>query len=63
MGRPSVGYFRGFCAEEVWVRVLGLLLHLWEEEFFERFNDACGGFMVVDEGIGERCHLQRTRFF
>ncbi|WKA13480.1 hypothetical protein VitviT2T_030774 [Vitis vinifera] len=43
------------------VRALWLPLHLWGEEFFKRFDDACGGFVVVDKEMKERCFLQWAR--
>ncbi|RVW49041.1 hypothetical protein CK203_080978 [Vitis vinifera] len=43
--RPDVGCLRvEDCVKEVWVRVLGLPLHLWGEGFFKKLRDACGGF-------------------
>ena len=36
-------------ADEAWVRVVGLPLHLWSLEVFKRIEDGCGGFVVVDE--------------
>ena len=36
-------------AKEVWVRVLGLLLHLWSWEVLKKIGDYCGGIIVVDE--------------
>ena len=36
-------------AKEVWVRVVGLPLHLWSREVFKRIGECCGGFVVVDE--------------
>ena len=43
------------------MRALWLPLHLWGEEFFKRFDDACGGFVVVDKEMKERCFLQWAR--
>lgn len=42
------------CVKEVWVRVLGLPLHLWGEEFFKKLRDACGGFLATDKEMRER---------
>ncbi|RVX19710.1 hypothetical protein CK203_005039 [Vitis vinifera] len=43
-GLKGVGCFReGACVGEVWVRVLGLPMHLWGKEFFKRLGDACEG--------------------
>ena len=36
-------------AKEVWVRVVGLYLHLWSIEVFKRIGESCAGFIVVDK--------------
>ena len=47
---PEVGcHCKDSGAKEVWVRVVGLPLHLWRSEVFERIGDRCGGFVAVDE--------------
>ena len=57
---PSVGCLEGGRggARLVWVRILGLPLHLWGRNLFKRFGDSCGRFMVVDENTAERRNLQ-----
>ena len=53
--RPDVGCLRvEDCVKEVWVRVLGLPLHLWGEGFFKKLRDACGGFLATDKEMRER---------
>ena len=39
----------GSQAKEVWVRVVGISLHCWNEDMFKRIGDYCGGFVEVDE--------------
>ena len=34
--------------KEVWVRVVGLPLHLWSREVFKRIGECCWGFVAVD---------------
>ncbi|RVW85175.1 hypothetical protein CK203_032900 [Vitis vinifera] len=58
--KPSVG-----CLEEhngdtrlVWVKILGLPLHLWGRSLFKRFGDSCGRFVAVDENTAERRNLK-----
>lgn len=47
---PEVGCFRsGFHAKEMWVRLLGLPLHLWSKELFK---------LVGDEVIAKNHHSQ-----
>ena len=33
----------------MWVRLLGLPLHLWSHLILKRIGDKCGGFDAVDE--------------
>ncbi|KAL6343233.1 hypothetical protein AAG906_021144 [Vitis piasezkii] len=48
--RPEVGCFwNEIHAKEVWVRAVGISLHLWSREVFKRIGETCGGFIVVDE--------------
>ncbi|KAL6345764.1 hypothetical protein AAG906_017509 [Vitis piasezkii] len=35
--------------KEVWVRVLGLPLHLWSQEVLKKIRDYCGGFVAMDD--------------
>ena len=49
---PEVGcHCKDSGAKEVWVRVVGLPLHLWSSEVFERIGDRCGGFVAADEKL------------
>ncbi|RVW14711.1 hypothetical protein CK203_092613 [Vitis vinifera] len=41
----------------VWVRILGLPLHLWGRSLFKKFGDSCRRFVVVDENTTERRNL------
>ena len=49
--KPFVGCFEGDLGNSclVWVRILGLPLHLWGRSLFRKFGDSCGRFMAVDE--------------
>ena len=47
---PEVGCFRNEShAKEVWVKVVGLPLHLWSREVFKSIGERCGGFLAIDE--------------
>ncbi|WJZ80732.1 hypothetical protein VitviT2T_000628 [Vitis vinifera] len=47
---PEVGCLcKDSSAKEVWVRVVGLPLHLWSPEIFKRIGDGCGGFVAIDD--------------
>ena len=35
--------------ETVWVRLIGLPLHLWSRPILKRIGDSCGGFVAEDE--------------
>ena len=56
---PKVGCLcKDSFANEAWVRVVGLPLHLWSREVFKRIDDGCGGFVVVDEDTDSLTELQ-----
>ena len=40
---------QGNSEEKAWVRVVGLSVHLWSRKILEKIEDACGGFLAVDE--------------
>ena len=47
---PEVGCLRKEpTTKDVWVRVIGLPLHLRSSEVFKRIGDECGGFIAADE--------------
>ena len=46
---------------ESWVRVVGLPLHLWKIEVFQKIRDCCGGFIRIDEDTLRRRELQWAR--
>lgn len=48
-------------AKELWVRVLGLPLHLWSREVFRKIGFCCGGFIAVDEDTACMANLQWAR--
>ena len=59
---PAVGCtWKENHAKEVWVRVVGLPLHLWSREVFKRIGDCCGGFVAVDEETALFSQLQWAR--
>ena len=57
-----MGCFRnGSHAKEVWVKVVGLPLHLWRREMFKRIGESCGGFIAVDKETTFFSQLQWAR--
>ena len=59
---PKVGcLLEGGSPKEVWVRVLGLPLHLWGREVLQKIGDGCGGFVALDDDIAMLSHLQSAR--
>ncbi|RVW97163.1 hypothetical protein CK203_030079 [Vitis vinifera] len=59
---PSVGCSQSReKVKEVWVRVMGLPLHLWNREVFKKIGDSCGGFIAMDESTGALKELQWAR--
>ena len=61
--KPSVGCLEGVRGDvrHVWVRILGLPLHLWDRSLFKKFGDACGKFVAVDEYTADRRNLKWAR--
>ena len=48
--RPEAGCLRRKdSVQEVWIRVVGLPLHLWKPEILRKLGDACGGFVALDK--------------
>ena len=43
--------------KEVWIRVVGLPLHLWTGENLKKVGDSCGGFVAMDEGTTSKIDL------
>ena len=61
--KPSVGCLEGDKddARHVWVRILGLPLHLWGRSLFKQFEDSCGRYVAVDENTIECWNLKWAR--
>ncbi|KAL6350101.1 hypothetical protein AAG906_004039 [Vitis piasezkii] len=59
---PEVGCFwKESHANEAWVRVVGLPLHLWSRKMFKKFGDGCKGFISEDEDTTCMTELQWAR--
>ena len=48
-------------AQEEWVRLVGLPLHLWKTEVLKKIGDACGGFVAIDKNTERRMELRWAR--
>ena len=48
-------------AQEEWVRLVGLPLHLWKMEVLKKIGDACGGFVAIDKNTEGRMELRWAR--
>ena len=48
---------------EVWIRVVGLLLHLWQPEILKNMGNACGGFLALDKEITLHVKISGARMF
>ena len=46
---------------EVWIRVIGLPLHLWSENILKELGDRCGGFVGMDKATTHRKDLRWAR--
>ena len=59
---PMVGcYQKEVHAKEVWVKVVGLPLHLWCRETSKKNGDSCEGFVQVDEDTASGQQMQWAR--
>ena len=47
--------------KEAWVRLVGLLVHLWSRYILKRIGDGCGGFLVMDEDTAFLSELRWAR--
>ena len=59
---PESGCIRrkGF-VQEVWIRVVGLPLHLWTTEILRKLGNACGGFVAVDKDTETKKEVKWAR--
>ena len=51
----------GSYPKEVWVKVVGLPLHLWSRDVFKSIGERCEGFIAVDEDTTFFSKLQWAR--
>ena len=59
---PETGCIRSKgAAQETWIRVLGLPLHLWTPEILRKLGDACGGFVAVDKVTERKNEMKWAR--
>ena len=59
---PETGCIRSKgAAQETWIRVLGLPLHLWTPEILRKLGDACGGFVAVDKVTERKKEMKWAR--
>ena len=47
--------------EEVWIRVVGLPLHLWSREVLKMIGDNCGGFLAINKETTLRTKVSWAR--
>ena len=47
--------------QEVWIRVVGLPLHLWKPEILRKLGDACGGFVTLDKNTEKKTEVKWAR--
>ena len=48
-------------AQEEWVRVVGIPLHLWKTEIPKKIGDTCGGFLSIDKITELRMEVKWAR--
>ena len=60
--RPEAGCVRSKeSVQEVWIRVVGLPLHLWKPEILRQIGDACGGFVTLDNNTEDKKEVKWAR--
>ncbi|KAF3626499.1 hypothetical protein FXO38_28511 [Capsicum annuum] len=47
--------------KSIWIRALGLPMHLWKEEIFREIGELCGGWLATEEETKLRNHLKWAR--
>ena len=47
--------------KEAWIRVVGMLLHLWRKEILKKIGDSCGGFVAIDKETDLRVKVAWAR--
>ena len=47
--------------KEVWIRVVGMPLHLWRQEILKKICDSCGGFVAIDKETDLRVKVAWAR--
>ena len=47
--------------QEVWIRVVGLPLHLWTDQILEKIGNGCGGYIALDKDTAQRNDLRWAR--
>ncbi|KAG5577179.1 hypothetical protein H5410_057313 [Solanum commersonii] len=47
--------------KSTWIRVMGLLMHLWTDETFKEIGKLCGGWLMTEEETELRNHLKWAR--
>uniref|UniRef100_M0ZZK4 Uncharacterized protein n=1 Tax=Solanum tuberosum TaxID=4113 RepID=M0ZZK4_SOLTU len=47
--------------EKIWIRAIGIPLHLWSKEVFKEIGDKCGGWYITEEETELRNHLRWAR--
>ena len=60
--RPEAGCLRRKDSiQEVWIRMVGLPLHLWKPEILRKLGDACGGFVDLDKNTEKKTEVRWAR--
>ena len=47
--------------QEVWIRVVGLPLHLWTDQILEKIGNGCGGYIALDKDTTQRNDIRWAR--
>ncbi|KAF3661401.1 hypothetical protein FXO37_12946 [Capsicum annuum] len=59
---PLVGTVEGRNKpDSIWIKIVGLPLHLWSQKVFKAIGDCCGGWIKTEEETTLRNHLRWAR--
>lgn len=47
--------------KEIWIRVVGLPLHMWTHDVLKMIGDGCGGFIAIDKETALGTKVLQTR--
>ncbi|KAG5622396.1 hypothetical protein H5410_007614 [Solanum commersonii] len=60
--KPTLGCIpRAATVEKIWVRAVGIPLHLWSKKVFKEIGEICGGWVATEEETELKNHMKWAR--